>query len=462
MSGTLSSLNSALSALRYQRVAIETASANVANVGVEGFTRRRVTAETLGAPSVPAMWSRYTGPDGGVRTSGVERLADPLMEARSRTEHAKLAYLETRTTALTRLESGIGEPGDSGVSAALSDFRDTWDDLANDPSSIAARGQVIAAAAALADSFAAQAANIDNEEATQRLTATGLVGEVNTIAVELSETNRAINAGRLDGTDTSSLYDTRDRLAKQLTTITGGTATERSDGGLDITVGGVKLVDGMQAGSLAIASGITPDGDADGLPVSYEITLGGSTSALTSSLSGELGATTELLNTTLPGYADHLNTVVRDFADAVNAAHVAGHDLDGGTGNPFFTYDPADPASTLTVAVTDRQVAASDVAGSLDGGVADRLAASGTAELAYQQLVSGRGTEVASAKRLTATQQLLTTQVDTAKEQLSGVNLDEEMVDMVAAQRAYEAAARVMSTVDTVLDTLINRTGLVR
>jgi flagellar hook-associated protein 1 FlgK len=77
-------------------------------------------------------------------------------------------------------------------------------------------------------------------------------------------------------------------------------------------------------------------------------------------------------------------------------------------------------------------------------------------------LVSGFGTTVSSVKRLAATQQTLTSQVDASREQLAGVNLDEETVTMLAAQHAYEAAARVMTTLDSVLDTLINRTGLVR
>jgi len=81
-------------------------------------------------------------------------------------------------------------------------------------------------------------------------------------------------------------------------------------------------------------------------------------------------------------------------------------------------------------------------------------------EESYQRLVNGFGTEVASVRRLAANQQVLTSQVDGSREQLSGVDLDEETVSMLSAQRAYEAASRVMSTIDSVLDTLINRTGL--
>jgi flagellar hook-associated protein 1 FlgK len=98
----------------------------------------------------------------------------------------------------------------------------------------------------------------------------------------------------------------------------------------------------------------------------------------------------------------------------------------------------------------------------LDASNADLLADAITVEDAYQRLVTGFGSEVASVQRLATTQQTLTTQVDRSREQLAGVNLDEETVNMLAAQHAYEAAARVMTTLDSVLDTLINRTGLVR
>jgi flagellar hook-associated protein 1 FlgK len=181
---------------------------------------------------------------------------------------------------------------------------------------------------------------------------------------------------------------------------------------------------------------------------------------------GETGAVAQLLNTTLPDYRTELGKVAQQLADDVNAQHQAGFGGDGVGNRDLFSYDPADPSGTLSVAITlPEHVAASGISGAanLDGGnatdVADTLAA---AESAYQRLVNGFGTEVASTRRLALNQQTLTNQVDGAREQLSGVNLDEEMVTMLQAQRAYEAAARVMTTIDSVLDTLINRTGLVR
>lgn len=463
MSGTLSSLSTALSALRFNRVAMDVASGNIANVATEGYNRRRAVGETIGAPAVPAMWSRYEGAGAGVRTAEVQRLNDRLLDSRARTEHSSLSYLDVRATALARMESGVGEPGDTGVAAAMADFRSAWQDLANDPGSDAARGQVLARGGSLAGALAAQAVNVASEQATQRLALQGTVAQTNTVAAELAATNRALASAALDGVDTSDLADQRDLLGLRLADLTGGVATYRPDGGLDVSVGGVALVTGATAGRLLIASGVTPTGGADGAPVTFAVDLGGTTTAVPTDVRGKTGASADLLNTTLPAYAAGLDAVARDLADSVNGLHAAAYALDGSTGRAFFSYDPTQAAATLAVAVTSGQVAASGLPGGvLDGSAADGLGEPGTAEVAYQRLVNGFGTEVASAHRMRTTQSLLTTQVDSAREQLSGVNLDEETVAMLTAQRAYEAASRVMSVLDSVLDTLINRTGVTR
>ena len=463
MSGTLSSLNTALSALRFNRVAMDVASHNIANVATDGYNRRRVEGESMGAPTVPARWSHYQGGGGGVRTSSIDRLNDVLLDNRARTEHSTLSYLDMRATALARMEAGVGEPGDAGVAANLADFRNAWQDLANDPGSNAARGQVLATAGSLVAALATQSSNVTAEMATQRMQLQGTVSEVNTIAQELADTNTAISQASLDGVDISDLADQRDNLGLKLAQLTGAVGVVQADNTLRVTVAGVDLVTSLEAGRLDIATGVTATGGADGFPVTFSITKGApaTTTALTADVRGRTGASADLLNTTLPAYLAGLDAVAKDLADTTNAAHTGGFDLDGTAGTAFFTYTPGNVAATLGVAVTSRQIAASDLpGGALDGSVADAIGTAGTAEGAYQRLVNGFGTEVASAKRLVTTQSLLTTQVDSAREQLSGVNLDEETVAMLTAQRAYEAAARVMSVMDSVLDTLINRTGI--
>lgn len=464
MAGTLSSLNTALTALRFNRVAMDVAANNIANATTEGYARRRVEGAAVGPPAQPALWSRYDGAGGGVATGATERMVDSFLDARARREHGAQSYLEVRSQVLRRVESGIGEPGDNGVAAAMAEFRSGWHDLANNPGGDAARSQLLARAETVAGAIHNQAANVATEQSDQRYRLQAMVSEVNTVASELAATNANVAVAKLSGTEAGTLLDQRDQLALRLSELTGSVATVRADGGVDVTIGGVALVTGKDMGTFQITGGVTASGGDDGLPVSFAVVSGATTTTVPTGLRGEVGAVADLLTTTLPAYADGLSAFARALADAVNAQHSAGYDITGAAGLPLFSYDPADAAGTFAVALTDPDlVAASAVpGGGLDGSNAELLGVTGAADGDYQRLVNAFGTEVASVQRLSASQGLLTQQVDGAREQLSGVNLDEETVSMLQAQRAYEAASRVISVMDSVLDTLINRTGLLR
>jgi flagellar hook-associated protein 1 FlgK len=459
MSGSFSSFNTGLSALRYNQVAMDVASGNIANVATDGYTRRRVEGASVGAPAQLAMWSRYDSQGDGVKVVDIGRMVDPLLDARARSEHSNQSYLNLTATALDRVEAGIGEPGDSGVSAALSEFANGWHDLANHPGEGSARTQVLARAGVVVDALRNQAGNIVEEVSDQHFRLEVTVSEVNTIAADLAETNKSIAEAKLTGSDANSLLDQRDALTLRLAELTGAAATIRPDGGADVTVGGVSLVSGQQAGRLQTAPGVLPDGS----PVTtFSVTDGVTTTPVAGAVRGEAGAIVELVDVTLPGYLASLNAVATTFADEVNAQHALGFDANGVTNKPLFTIDPANAAASLAIAVSGPDgLAASNQAGVLDGSNADALSELTGALDAYKSLVSGFGARVASVHRLASNQQVLTAQVDGSREQLSGVNLDEEMVNMLSAQRAYEAASRVISTIDSVLDTLINRTGLV-
>lgn len=466
MSGTFGSVNTAASALRYHQSVMEVASGNIANVSTDGYARRRVVGAAVGAPAQPAMWSRYEGHGDGVRVASLDRLVDPLLDARARREHGTQAYLDTRAAALARVEASLGEPAGDGISKALADVRAAWHDLGNSPDSPAVRAAVISTSRTLVDAVAAQRRNVESEEGDQRMALLADLGETNTLAANLASANEAISAARMSGNDPSGLLDQRDQLALRLSELTGGTAVENGKGGLDVTVGGVALVSGNRAGTFAVTAGVNPDGTSDGQPLSLSVTPPGGAATAVSGLRGEIGGTAELLSTTLPGLRDQVTAVAQELADAVNAAHQSGYDAAGAAGQPFFAVDPAAAGGPLVLLLDDpSELAASGIGGGAnrDGGNATAIAdALASPTRSYERFVTVLGTDVASVRRLAETQQNLTDQVDGAREQLSGVSLDEETVTMMQAQRAYEAAARVMTTLDSVLDTLINRTGLVR
>lgn len=466
MSGTFGSIGTAASALRYHQSVMEVASGNIANVSTDGYARRRVVGQAVGAPVQPAMWSRYDGHGDGVRVGSVDRLVDPLLDSRARSEHGTQSYLDTRATALARVEASLGEPAGDGISKALADVRSAWHDLGNSPDSPAVRAAVIATSRTLVDAVAAQRRNVESEEADQRMSLLADLGETNTVATNLAAANGAIAAARMSGNDPSTLLDQRDQMALRLAELTGGKAVENGQGGMDVTVGGVALVTGNRAGTISATSGVNADGTSDGQPLVLAVTPPGGTATAVSGLRGEVGGTVELLGTSLPALRADITAVAQQVADAVNAAHQSGYDAAGNPGKPFFAVDPAAAGGPLVIVVGGADdLAASGISGvaNRDGGNATAVAdALGGPERSYQRFVTVFGTDVASVRRQADTQQNLTGQVDGAREQLSGVNLDEETVTMMQAQRAYEAAARVMTTLDSVLDTLINRTGLVR
>jgi flagellar hook-associated protein 1 FlgK len=459
VSGTFSSLSGALSALRYNRVAMDVASGNVANAGTEGYTRRSAIAQAVGAPSVPALWSRWEGSAGGVEVGGIARMADPLLAARSRAEHAHLSYLDSRAASLVRFESTLGEPGETGVAAALSAFKQAWHDVANQPADEAARTQLLGRAQTLTATVSAQGRAVSTEWSDQRARLASATDEVNQVATDLAKLNEGLRSAYVTETDATTLLDQRDQLAQRLAQLTGASVRTNPDTTVDLTVDGVPLVTGKTAFQL-VAAGSQDMAGAAASPVT--LTLGGQPlPASGAGLEGEVGASYDLLTRDLPDHLAKLDDFVATLATETNAQHMGGVDLDGNAGQALFT---GSTAADLTVAITDpRAVAAARPGmGALDASNAEALASLDLGATKYRTLVTGLGVTVASAKRVAENQTVVTAQVDASRESVSGVSIDEEMVNLLAAQRAYEGASRVITTLDSVLDTLINRTGLTR
>ena len=454
MPGTFSSLQTGLSALRYNRLQMDVASGNMANAATEGYTRRQAVGQATGAPSVPALWSRWDGAGDGVEASSVTRMVDGLMDARARTEHASGSFLDARSTSLGRLETALAEPGDNGVASALDSFKSAWHDLGNHPGDGAARTQVLASAQTLRDAIATQSTAVANEWSTQRTALDNGAAQVNQVASQLADLNKALQAANGAGTDANTLLDQRDQLTMRLSELTGASVTVNSDTSVDVTVAGQSLVSGTTATAVS-TSGSSDLAGAAADPV--QLLVNGT--AVTLGV-GELGAAQRLLGTDLPGYRDSLDSFVASLTSSVNTQHAAGLDLHGVAGGDLFS---GSTAATLQVAITDPDnvAAASASKGGLDNTNALALAALDMGARSYRNLITSFGVAVSSAKQGSTNQATLVGQIDASRESVSGVNQDEEMVNLLAAQRGYEGASRVLTTMDEMLDTLINKTGLV-
>ena len=461
---TFSGLSTALSALYAQRRGLDVTGQNVANANTEGYSRQRPVLEAVGAPVTPAFFSTYEGAGGGVDVADVQRLRDAFLEVRGQTEHGRMAFLAERSDALARVEDLLAEPGDTALQEQLADFWNGWQDVANSPGDPAARSQLLQRAGTLVDTLHAADTALRTSWTATRTELRALVDEVNTTAANVADLNVAIKRNVQIGSPASELRDRRDVLVMRLAELTGAATRASDDGTLDVFLGGTTLVRGASSAALQVGGAALFDQETASPPVPVRVTWAqdGSPAAVEQ---GRAAGMLDTLNATLPGMATRLDAFTAQLVTRVNEVHRTGYGLDGATGRDFFVASGTG-IHTVALAVRDeRHVAASRYGGDLDHGKADEVAAVSTEpngpDATYRQLVVDLGVQAQTASRRAEIQGNITTQVDAAREAEAGVDVDEEMVNMLAFQRAYEGAARMLTAVDQALDTLINRTGLV-
>jgi flagellar hook-associated protein 1 FlgK len=294
-----------------------------------------------------------------------------------------------------------------------------------------------------------------------------LVADVNASAGTIADLNTAIQRANQSGLPANDLADQRDLLVMKLADQVGATVRHADDGVLDVLVGGMTLVAGSSAGTLATAGTSSVDGVAAD-PARIVTGAGGYTVRAGGTAEGQLNS----LNTIIPNYRKALDDTAVSLATSLNTAHAAGFDLTGAAGTPLLgSASGPITAASLTVMITDpKKIAASSVgptagAPALDNGNADaigqlRLSTTST-DAGYRKMIVELGVQAAVASRNVDIQSVISTQVDAARESVAGVNVDEEMTNMLSFQHAYSAAGRMITAIDQTLDTLINRTGLV-
>jgi flagellar hook-associated protein 1 FlgK len=449
-------LNIGLSSLIAQRRALEVTGHNLANVGTDGYSRQRVEMISDSGPITPALWSRYQGAGNGVQSGSITRMRDQFLELRGYQEHAANTNVAAVASTYERIEALFAEPSDTALGAQLADYWAGWGDVANRPDDPAARSQLIERATTLALNLG----RMDNDLATMRQQTIdqlqAVVLDVNVTAARIAELNSTIQNAVNSGLNASDLMDQRDLLISQLAEQVGVTVRPGEAGAMDVYLGGTALVRAATAQSLEVTVGTTVGiaWTKDGLPAE---------------VSGTAGGMLESVNVVIPAYRQHLSDIAAKLQDETNQLHVNGYGLDDSTGLDFFVDDPGSLIAVNPDLVADpRKIAASAIdpddgdpttPDAYDGEIAARLAKSHQTEDMYREVVVALGVEAQSANRRVEIQQSITDQVDKLRQAESGVNLDEEMTNLVMYQHAYNAAARFVSVIDEVLDTLINATG---
>jgi flagellar hook-associated protein 1 FlgK len=473
---TFSGLGTALSSLIAQRQALDVSGQNVANANTVGYTRQRAAIASLPAASVASMFSTSNGVGLGSTVTGIQRLSDGFLDARVRTETAGASYLAAQSAASTQLEKSVGEPSTTGLAAQLSTLWGAWGDLSNTTQKESSRAVLLESAQAVVDRVASLYDAASTQWDHARTTTVSLVDQVNTTATNVAELNARILAISNAGSSPNELMDERDQLVVSLSGLVGATTRTRPDGQLDVYVAGNPLVDGSRVKALEVTGPTTfaqATGGASvtvswvgkpGMPVGLD---GGRVAGLLAvtappgTPAGSGGMLTEA--------AASYDALAQKIHDDVNAIHSTATRTDGVTpGGDFFVIDAGKPpALGFRVAITDpAHIAVADATkGALDGSKGDAISRLGDSDTgpdaSWAATVVRLGVRTASAASRANVAE--TSRAAAASAQLSqaSVDTDEEAVNMLAYQRAYEGAARVLTAIDQMLDTLINRTGVV-
>ncbi|NCT91415.1 flagellar hook-associated protein FlgK [Cellulomonas sp. APG4] len=469
-------LSTALSSLIAQRAALEVSGQNVANANTKGYTRQRADMSAVQALSAPSMFSSAQAAGNGVKVTGITRMGDVFLDARVRAETSSSSFAKAQAQSLSRLESTIAEPSDTGVATQLQKFWAGWQEVGNRPDDAAARNVLLGDARALVEQVASGYRAVETQWSQMRTEADTLVVEVNSTAQSVADFNERIRAVLVSGGSANELIDQRNVLVTKLSELVGAQGREREDGTLDVMVGGNALVRGTRANPIEVTGsytmGVAIDGT-NGQQVALQWVGTGTALPLDG---GKLASHLADLSPSglLANAAASWNGVAQSLADTVNPTHAAGATVADPTvaaGTPFFGFDagpPAPPAALgLHVAITDADdiAAATPGQGALDGSNADAIArladAVGGPDALYRAFVVQIGVDTrAATQRATVTEASRAT-AENLQLSNASVDLDEESVNMLAYQRAYEGAARVLTAVDEMLDVLINRTGVV-
>ncbi|MDP5226353.1 MULTISPECIES: flagellar hook-associated protein FlgK [Arthrobacter] len=468
---TFGALNASYRGLVAARQAMDLAGQNIDNVGTDGYTRQRIDQSALG-PAAPAGLSA-TGPQvgQGVSVARIERLGNALLDASVRTTAAAVGYTSQRSTAYQGIEDTLQEPGGDGISAQLQSFWAAWQDVANQPGEPAPATVLIQNAKQFAAKLSGGFTALSGQWSATRSDAEGMVRSLNDAARQVAALNKGIRSSLAAGSPANELIDARNRLTETIASLAGGTVREEADGTTTVYLGGSALVSGDTARAVQLAGAVSMTDTASGAPAlvwadrpAVAVGLDGGTIAGALSVlaptdgSGTGGAIAEA--------AAQYNALATSIANAVNTVHGKGQTTAGTTGLPFFALDPAVPAAQgLSVVPTGASGIASGAAGAgaLDGSTADAIsqlgARPGSPDSKWSAFVAATGGAAKSALQQANLTDTAASNAKSAQASGASVSLDEENTNLLAAQHAYQAAARVLTAIDQALDTLINHTG---
>ena len=459
MASLLALLNSTSSALNTAQGLASTASNNVSNANTPGYTRQTANLVDTGL--------RTLFDPGNVTIGSITQSRDRFLEAQVPVALGQAAFSQAKSDSLTAV-SALDPSAARGLSAALSTFYSGLRGLSQNAGDPGLRRSAVASAQALASSFNQTSRELGAAQTGLDAQLAGSVSEVSQAAATVASLNRQIRTAKASGQDANNLLDARQRAQDRISELTGALPIADAQGDVSLSLpGGQPLVVGDQANTL---SAVVDPGGSGHLLLQLRDGSTGAQTVASSTVSGRLGGWLNARDSAIADASSALDLLAFDVGNAINTVSRGGYALDASTGHDLFTVGAFSGAAGRIAVASD--VAADPTliaaAGSAAAGPGDAtnllaiiatetqsLSSGSAAGASFGALVSRFGSASAAANAEAAHDSAIKSHVTTLRESASGVSIDEELVNLQKAQRAYESISKVIAAAGEMLDTLL-------
>ncbi len=475
------SLSIANQALLANKDAINVVNKNLSNAFTEGYKRR-----------IPILTNF---PGGDVALDRIERAYDQRLFNRFINVQNEASGLENYQGVLEEVESIFNDIEGTGFSNEIDQFFKALNDVAANPDDLAARQSVLAKAQQLVGRIRNSYDNLQNAKDRLNETIKRNTDRINDILKNLAQLNKDIAGSKFNDPRKNMYMDERERLINELSQYMDIKLVFNGDDTVDVTtVKGIPLVTGEKAETVVYKrdENNNPVLNVRGLDI---------TSLLKNGKIGGYIQGIDFINKTV----DNLNDFTTIFALTVNKVHSEGYNLNGDTGIKFFSIDPSSNKSNIDAsnivlniqkpeefsAALDPSVLNGDnqnvkrliglkdsvdgvltageeaslVSGGLSlGGIEYKLASSDSYSLVKNKsfhefyngnIISKIGFELEDTRNRLDHVKVSLEALDSKMKEVSSVNIDEELINLTKLQKAYEAAAKVITITDELMDTLL-------
>ena len=466
MLGLFNTLNMGARALQAQQLGVEITGQNLANANNPAYTRQKVVLQAS-SPTPTILGMEGTG----VEVASIQQDSDQLLNSQIQSESSVGGYWNAQQSSLTTAQSQLNEflnlnstsstsdtSSPQNLSDQLNSLFNAFQSLATNPTDLPTRQSVVNAAQSLASGLNQASQGLSTLNGQLNSSLTGDVSQANQLLSDIANLNSEIAKATASGGNANDLMDSREQDLENLANLANFQTTSNSDGTVSVSIGGQELVAGSQLqdslatydpgnGQLQIqtATGKTP------------LTLTG----------GSIQGTIDARDETLATLQDNLDTLAGSLITQVNGIYQNGYDLNGNSGAQFFTGSTAGDIAVNPALLNDpSQLQASGAANaSADNSVALQLAQLGAQSVgtlgnqtfsgALSQNVANFGNALSNANDQVDNYNSVNTMLLNQRDSVSGVSLEEEASNLITFQSAYEASAKIISTVDQMLQTAV-------